>query len=87
MELISLVGPLLTGIITAAGVYAMLTNRLTALETLVSELKHSVDKHNGVVERTYKLESDNVSQWKRLDDLKDEVKLIRASCSAKKEKE
>ena len=57
----SLVGPIASGIIgaffSAVGCYIAITNRLTRLETLIEQLRQDVEKHNGMIERTYKLEA------------------------------
>lgn len=74
MEIMPLVGPVLTAVITAGGVYAAITNRLTRLETLIEQLKAETEKHNQVVERTFKLESDVNNLYHRYDDLRDEMK-------------
>lgn len=74
----ALVAPILTAVIgsagTGIGVYVAMSNRLSVLETKMDALSKSVDKHNGIVERTYKLESDMSTMWRRHDELKDEVK-------------
>lgn len=74
MELMPLIGPVLTAVITAGGVYAAITNRLTRLETLIEQLKAETEKHNQVMERTFKLESDVANLYHRYDDLRDEMK-------------
>ena len=74
MELMPLVGPVLTAVITAGGVYAAITNRLTRLETLIEQLRVETEKHNQVMERTFKLESDVTNLYHRYDDLRDEMK-------------
>lgn len=56
-------------IISAFGVYVAITNRLTKLETLIDNLRDETKKHNEVVERTYKLEADAATSWKRYDEL------------------
>ena len=56
-------------IISAFGVYVAITNRLTKLETLIDQLRDEVEKHNAIVERTYKLEADAATSWKRYDEL------------------
>lgn len=56
-------------IISAFGVYVAITNRLTKLETLIDQLRDETKKHNEVVERTYKLEADAATSWKRYDEL------------------
>lgn len=73
MELMPLVGPVLTAVITAGGVYAAITNRLTRLETLIEQLKAETEKHNQVIERTYKLETEVTNLYHRYDELHDLV--------------
>ena len=67
------VAPIASGIvgaiISAFGVYVAITNRLTKLETLIDQLRDEVGKHNAIVERTYKLEADAATSWKRYDEL------------------
>lgn len=58
-----------SAIIAAFGVYVAITNRLTRLETLIDQLRDEVEKHNQMVERTYKLEADSATSWKRYDEL------------------
>ena len=72
--LIPLVGPVLTAIITAGGVYAAITNRITKLETKIDGLTAQVEKHNRIVERTYKLEQDVANLYHRYDELRDDIK-------------
>lgn len=68
-----LIGPIASGIIgaiiSAFGVYVAITNRLTRTETLIEQLSERVDKHNDIIERTYKLEADSATSWKRYDEL------------------
>lgn len=56
-------------IISAFGVYVAITNRLTKLETLIDQLRDEVEKHNQMVERTYKLESDSAALTTRVERL------------------
>lgn len=69
----SLIGPIASGIIgaiiSAFGIYVAITNRLTRTETLIEQLSERVDKHNDIIERTYKLEADSATSWKRYDEL------------------
>lgn len=51
-------GTVVSIIIAVGSVYAAISSRLTKLETLISELRRDVEKHNGVIERTYGLEAD-----------------------------
>lgn len=67
----------LISILTAAGsVFAFwlgISNRLTRLETKMDDLTQRVDKHNSIVERTYRLETEQETAWKRHDELSDRV--------------
>ena len=56
-------------IISAVGVYVAITNRLTRTETLIEQLSERVDKHNDIIERTFKLEAYSATSWKRYDEL------------------
>lgn len=77
MEWTTLIGPVLTAVITGGGVYAAITNRLTRLETLIESLRAEVERHNRVVERTYQLESNQGSIFHQLDEIKAEVKELK----------
>jgi len=67
----SLVGPIASGVISAViaafGCYVAMTNKLTKLETLIGDLKEDVEKHNSVMERTYKNEQDITNIYHRVD--------------------
>lgn len=47
---------LVGAVFSAVGVYVAITNRLTKTETLIEELSARVEKHNNVIERTFRLE-------------------------------
>lgn len=51
-------GTIVTVLIAVGSVYAAISSRLTKLETLIVDLRRDVEKHNGVIERTYGLEAD-----------------------------
>ena len=76
----SLIGPIASGVIgaivSAFGVYVAITNRLTRLETMITQLRDDVERHNQMVERTYKLEADNATIWKRHDELTGRVERL-----------
>ena len=72
-EFLRLLIPALIGAIPAL-VIAINTNRLIAYR--VDELAKKVEKHNQIVERTYKVESDVLTLFKKHDDLKDDVNTI-----------
>lgn len=73
-SLVPLIGPVLTAVITAGGVYAAITNRITRLETKIDVLTEQVEKHNRIVERTYKLETEVGTLWHRYDELRQDMK-------------
>lgn len=52
--------------------------KLAVLTEKVDELSGRVEKHNNVIERVYKLETDEATMWKRHDELKDELKHLKA---------
>lgn len=52
----------------------VLNNRVIGYK--VDALQKKVEKHNGMIERTYKLESDMTTVWRRYDDMSDRVERI-----------
>ena len=64
------IGPVVSGIISAVlaafGVYVAITNRLTKLETLIADLRADVERHNSIIERTYKAEQDILNIYHRV---------------------
>ena len=72
-----LIGPVLTAIITAGGVYAAITNRITRLETKIDVLTEQVEKHNMLIERMYKVEQDVTNLYHRYDELRDGINHIK----------
>lgn len=73
LDLSTLVPCAFTALMAFAGSWFAFSNRLTRVETKIDILSGRVEKHNGVVERTYKLESDVATMWRRHDELKAEV--------------
>lgn len=75
-----LIGPIASGVISALvaafGVYVAITNRLTKLETLIEELRKDVEKHNHVIERTFKMESDLNTAFKHIDEQRDRIRRL-----------
>lgn len=67
----SLIGPIASGVISAivaaVGCYVAMTNRLTRLETMIADLRADVERHNAIVERTYKAEQDIANIYYRVD--------------------
>lgn len=76
-DVTTLIVPALSALLSAAsvagGVYVAISNRLSVLETKMDALSDKVEKHNSVIERTYKLETDAATAWKRHDELADRV--------------
>ena len=73
MEISTFVAPIVTALLTAVGIYVAMSNRLSVLETKMDGLAAKVEKHNTVVERTYKLENDMKTAWMRHDELKGRI--------------
>lgn len=66
----------LSAMCAAVGVYVAVIKRLSVLETKMDVLSVNVDKHNSVIERTYRLETDAATAWKRHDELADRVERL-----------
>lgn len=80
VDVTTLIVPALSALLSAAsvagGVYVAISNRLSVLETKMDALSDKVEKHNSVIERTYKLETDAATAWKRHDELADRVERL-----------
>lgn len=72
-DISALIAPILTSLITGVGIYVAVTNRLSILETKMDALSAKVEKHNNLVERTYKLESEVATSFHRIDELREEL--------------
>lgn len=59
--------------ITIVGVFVALSNKIAVLQSDMRNLSARVEKHNNVVERTYKVETELQTCWKRHDELSDRV--------------
>ena len=70
MDFTPYIGTIVTVIIAVGGFYIAIVSRLTRLETMIETLTTTVDRHNNMVERTYKLESDVDNLYHRYDELK-----------------
>lgn len=73
IELSAFIGPVISAICAFAGSYLAFSTRLTRVEEKVDGLRDDVNKHNKVIERTYKLEERMDSALHSLDEVKDEV--------------
>ena len=81
MDITPYIGSIVTVIVAIVGGYVAMKNannekfgalsvQIAALSQQVTDLKEDVEKHNGVMEREYKLESDVHTAFKRIDELK-----------------
>ena len=69
----SLIAPLFTAVLTAFGVWTAMSRQVAVIQSEIAQLTKQVEKHNSTVERTYKLESDTSTMWRRIDELRAEV--------------
>lgn len=72
MDITPYIGTIVTVIIAVGGVYAAIASRLTRLETMIENLTTVTEKHNQVIERTFKLETEVTNIYHRIDELKEE---------------
>lgn len=77
--IVILIGAFATMISTVVSV--VMSNRNTIYR--IEQLEKKVDKYNDVIERIGVLEKDNAAQWKRIDDLHDDIKAIRSAVTTK----
>lgn len=66
VAVISLLGTLIGSYLSNSKTTALISYRLEQLE-------NKVNKHNNLVERMYRVEMEQDTQWKRFDELKEEV--------------
>lgn len=64
-----------TGGTIAVAVIAIVSNN-AVIKVKIEELEKKQDKHNQLIERTYKLESDMATVWKRYDDMSERVERL-----------
>ena len=72
----SLIAPAFTALLTGLGVYVGMSNQLAVLKVEMQNLTKQVEKHNSVVERTYRLETNDETMWRRFDELCDRVERL-----------
>ena len=70
MDLTPYIGTIVTVVLAFVGFYGMVSTRLARTEQKIDDLAETVSKHNGVIERTYALERDMHTAFKRIDELK-----------------
>lgn len=73
IELSVFIGPVFSALCAFGGSWFAFSTRLAKVEEKVDNLATSVNKHNEVIERTFKLEERMEGALHSLDDLKDEV--------------
>lgn len=73
---IPIASAVMSAVLAACGTYVAISNRLSVLETKMDGLSTKVEKHNSVVERTYRLETDAATAWKRHDELAERVERL-----------
>lgn len=77
--IVAIIAALTTMVSTIVSI--VMTNKTTLYR--IEQLEIKVDKHNNVVERVALLERDNETQWKRIDEIRDDLKAIRSAVTAK----
>lgn len=70
---IPIASAVMSAVLAACGTYVAISNRLSVLETKMDGLSTKVEKHSSVIERTYRLETDAATAWKRHDELAERV--------------
>ena len=70
---VALISGLAVAIPSMIATYFSQKNNQSLIEYKLKELEEKVDKHNSVVERTFKLENDVKTAFKRIDDIRDDL--------------
>lgn len=77
VEISTLIGPVLSalfgGVSAFVGAWVAFSTRLAKVEEKVDGLRKDVNKHNEVIERTYRLEERMDSALHSIDEVKEEV--------------
>ena len=87
MDITPYVGSIVTVVIAIVGGYVAMKNannekfnelsiQIATITTKVDDLRRDVEKHNDVVERTAKLESDLHTAFKHIDEHRSEIKQL-----------
>lgn len=74
MDITPYIGTIVSVVIAVGGVYAAIAQRLARLETLIENLASITEKHNNVIERTFRLETEVDNLYHRYDELKEQLK-------------
>ena len=73
LDITPYIGTIVTMIIAFGGLYAAISSRLTRLETMIDNLAKVTEKHNNVIERMFKVETDVENLYHRYDELAKKV--------------
>lgn len=73
MDITPYLGTIVTVIIAVGGVYAAIASRLTRLETMIATLTTQTEKHNSMIERVYKLETEVDNLFHRYEEIQKRV--------------
>lgn len=65
---------LVSGVLTLVGVLVSNSRSRAVMEVRLDELSHHVERHNNMVERTYKLERDMALARNDIDAIKEEAR-------------
>lgn len=73
IDLSAFIGPILSAICAFSGSWLAFSNKIAQLEVMVQNLTSEVNKHNKVIERTYRLEERMDGALHSLDEVKKEI--------------
>lgn len=74
MDISPYVGTIVTVVLAVGGVYAAIAQRLARLEAMIENLTTVTAKHNNVIERVYKLETEVTNLYHRYDEMQEHIK-------------
>lgn len=78
----ALINTLIGGGFAFLGTWLTNSKHLAILQEKINQLEAKVEKHNQLVERTYKLENDMNTAWKRIDEIRDSVEVLESKHEA-----
>lgn len=73
LELSDLISPIVTIACAVMGSYIGISGRLVKMETKLDAIEEKQDKHNNVIERVYKLESEFEHQGHDLAQIREDI--------------
>ena len=73
IELSTFIGPIISALCSFAGCWLAFSTRLTRVETKLDVIEKKQDKHNDVIERTYKIEERLAYIDHSIDDIKKDI--------------